>query len=491
MLSLLVPSEAEILRSFFREAGYTESGLEKTLGGNYPPSPQLRTNARLLHLTREPAPLSLLARWFLLGGAVPAALARRTLPEPVVDACLRCGLLVHEGDDLRATAVIASLGELLVASDSFQQLASPLGRDHVLGLNLTAKYLLDFTIRRPVGDLLDLCSGSGIQGLAAARQAERVVCADLSVRALAYAAFNARLNGFENLTCVAGDRFAAVAGQRFDHIVCNPPFVLAPAAEFVFRDNPLPLDAFVEGLAREAPGHLNPGGYFQMICEWVEVEGESWQERLGRWFEGNGCDVWVLKDYSQDPSLYAQMRLRENLPASEARDEETFGHWMDYYAAHRVVAVHGGLVAMRRRDGANWLRIDEIAQSYGKDLGNAILAGFEARDFLAAHEDDEALLGTTPGLAPDCRLHQEHRRAEGGWQPQPLRLEQREGLRRGLNLDPNVAMFLSRFDGRRTVRETLAELAAEADAEPAQVQTEVLQVVRRMIDLGFLLAPHP
>jgi hypothetical protein len=185
------------------------------------------------------------------------------------------------------------------------------------------------------------------------------------------------------------------------------------------------------------------------------------------------------------------MRLRENLPASEARDEETFGHWMDYYAAHRVVAVHGGLVAMRRRDGANWLRIDEIAQSYGKDLGNAILAGFEARDFLAAHEDDEALLGTTPGLAPDCRLHQEHRRAEGGWQPQPLRLEQREGLRRGLNLDPNVAMFLSRFDGRRTVRETLAELAAEADAEPAQVQTEVLQVVRRMIDLGFLLAPHP
>jgi methylase of polypeptide subunit release factors len=489
MLTPNDPVEAAVLRQFFRESGYTESGLESALGGSHPPSPQLRTAARLLYLTREPAPLGLLARWFLLGGAIPAALAHGNVPKPVLDACLRSGLLVLDGDVLRATAVIAAHGELLVASDSFQQLASPDGRDHVLGLNLTAKYLLDFTIRRPAGDFLDLCSGSGIQGLVAARQAERVICTDLSARAVAFAAFNARLNGLENVSCTAGDRFAAVAGRRFDHIVCNPPFVLAPSAEFVFRDNPLPLDAFVAGLAREAPGHLNLGGHFQMICEWVEVEGESWQARLGRWFEGNGCDVWVLKDYTRDPSLYAQMRLRETLAASEAHDEETFRRWMDYYAAHRVAAVHGGLVAMRRRDGTNWLRIDEIAQSYGKNLGVAILAGFEARDFLAAHEDDEALLDTRPTLAPDCRLHQEHRRADDGWEPQPFRLEQRDGLRRGLNLDPSVAMFLGRFDGGRTVREALAELAAAADAQPAEVRTEVLQVIRRMIDLGFLLAP--
>ena len=489
MLSLLDRPEVEVVRRFFREAGYTEAGLEDTLGGNYPPSPQLRSSARLLYLTREPTPLNLLARWFLLGGTVPAAIASGTVPKTVLDACLRTGLLVEEGGSLRAEVVIAPHGELLIVSDSFQQLASPGGSDHVLGLNLTAKYLLDFTIRRPVGALLDLCSGSGIQGLVAARHSGRVTCADLSLRAAAYAAFNARLNGLGNVSCVAGDRFAAVAGQQFDHIVCNPPFVLAPAAEFVFRDNPLPLDAFVEGLARDAPGHLNPGGYFQMICEWVEVEGESWQARLGRWLEGNGCDGWVLKDYTRDPSLYAQMRLRETLPSSEARDEQTFRRWMDYYVARRVVAVHGGLVAMRRRAGTNWLRIDEIAESYGRDLGTAILAGFEARDFLAAHEGDEALLDATPRVAPDCHLRQEHRWAEGRWQPQAVRLEQREALRRGLGLEPNVALFLGSFDGRRTVRDAVAELAVEADAEPSQIQAEVLQVVRRMIDLGFLLAP--
>ena len=43
------------------------------------------------------------------------------------------------------------------------------------------------------------------------------------------------------------------------------------------------------------------------------------------------------------------------------------------------------------------------------------------------------------------------------------------------------------FDGGRTVREAVETLAAEADATPDQVQQESLQVVRRMLDLGFLV----
>ena len=29
-----------------------------------------------------------------------------------------------------------------------------------------------------------------------------------------------------------------------------------------------------------------------MMCEWVEVEGQRWQDRLDEWFTGNGCDVF-------------------------------------------------------------------------------------------------------------------------------------------------------------------------------------------------------
>jgi methylase of polypeptide subunit release factors len=488
----LAPLEARALRHYLRDAGYTQPGLEAALGVDAPPTPHQRNAARLRWLTRAPTPLNLLARWFLLGGTAPADDARRTLPAGILDSCLRAHLLRPDGGLLRAAAVIAPFGDLLLASDSFQQLASPTGADHVLGLNRTARYLLDFTVPRPARETLDLCSGSGIHGLAAAARSGRVTCADLNPRATAFAAFNAALNGLDNVACVTGDRFAPVTGRRFDHIICNPPFVLAPTAEYVYRDNPLPLDAFVAGLAREAPAFLEEGGCFQMICEWVEVAGEPWQDRVGRWFEGSGCDVWLLRDYEGDPARYAEMRLRERLPAGEEEDERVFRRWVEYYEACGVVAIHGGLVAMRRREGANWLRVDEVGEAHAKGLGAAVLDGFAARDFLDAHRDDERLLGARLRVAASCRLAQDHCWADGAWRPGPLRLGQADGLRRRIDLDPGVAAFLGRFDGARPVAEALAELAAEAGAAPAEIRAETLQAVRRMVELGFLqVLPQP
>ena len=43
----------------------------------------------------------------------------------------------------------------------------------------------------------------------------------------------------------------------------------------------------------EAPRYLEENGVFQMICEWVEVEGEPWEQRLQSWTAGSGCDVFV------------------------------------------------------------------------------------------------------------------------------------------------------------------------------------------------------
>jgi hypothetical protein len=228
-----------------------------------------------------------------------------------------------------------------------------------------------------------------------------------------------------------------------------------------------------------------------MVCEWVEVEGEPWTDRLRVWLEGRGCDAWVLHDYAQDPSLYAQTRLRESLPVSEAADAESYARWMAHYRAHRVRTIHGGLIAMRRRAGGNWLRVEDLSGGFTEPFGEAVLQGFEVRDFLARHADDDdgATLALRPRIHPDCRLGQEHWRTEDGWSPQPLRLRQGSGLRRRINVDASVAGFLGGFDGARTVREAIAELAGQADAEPAQVQTEALAVIRRMLDLGFLLLP--
>src|SRR5690606_41290855 len=50
------------------------------------------------------------------------------------------------------------------------------------------------TVRTPVGRVLDLGTGCGIQALHAARHSRAVVATDISRRALGFAAFNAALD---------------------------------------------------------------------------------------------------------------------------------------------------------------------------------------------------------------------------------------------------------------------------------------------------------
>jgi hypothetical protein len=56
-----------------------------------------------------------------------------------------------------------------------------------------------------------------------------------------------------------------------------------------------------------------------------------------------------------------------------------------------------------------------------------------------------------------------------------------------MTMAPEVAALLGRFDGVRTVGELLDDLAAEVETSPDRIDEEVLRVVRRMVDLGFLL----
>ena len=73
----------------------------------------------------------------------------------------------------------------------------------------------------------DICTGSGIQALAAARAgASAVIAVDINPNAVAAATENARANGFEQRVFpVLSDLFSAVEQRpQFDVILSNPPF---------------------------------------------------------------------------------------------------------------------------------------------------------------------------------------------------------------------------------------------------------------------------
>lgn len=81
-----------------------------------------------------------------------------------------------------------------------------------------------------VGAVLDLCCGAGSLAILAARRfgEAAVVGADLSADALSLAAENVALHGLRDRIALRhGDLWAPVAGERFDLIVCNPPYVNA------------------------------------------------------------------------------------------------------------------------------------------------------------------------------------------------------------------------------------------------------------------------
>lgn len=121
--------------------------------------------------------------------------------------------------------------------------------------------------------ILDLCTGSGCIGIACAYafpDAE-VVLSDLSADALAVAQANIDRHGLgDRVQAVQSDLFAGLAGQRFDLIVSNPPYVDATdLAEMPseYRHEPeLALAAGEDGLTivrrmlSEARHHLHEDG---------------------------------------------------------------------------------------------------------------------------------------------------------------------------------------------------------------------------------------
>ncbi len=120
----------------------------------------------------------------------------------------------------------------------------------------------------------DVCTGSGAVAVALARHlpAARAVATDLSTAALAVAARNAQGQGVaERIDFRHGDLYAPLAGERFDYLLANPPYIRdtewAQVAANVRDYEPVnALRSGVDGLDHLRPlvagagDHLNPGG---------------------------------------------------------------------------------------------------------------------------------------------------------------------------------------------------------------------------------------
>jgi HemK-related putative methylase len=119
--------------------------------------------------------------------------------------------------------------------------------------------LLDSKLVGRDGEVLDMGTGSGVCAVFAAKHARRVVAVDINPAAVRCAAINAHLNHVEHKIEVRlGDLFAAVADERFDLILFNPPFLRgAPRDD---RDRAWRSSDIAERFAAGLGARLRPGG---------------------------------------------------------------------------------------------------------------------------------------------------------------------------------------------------------------------------------------
>jgi SAM-dependent methyltransferase len=513
----------ERLRSDLEASRFTVDALERLWGpdaasalhrGERVPARRVLDARRAGH--GASADLATLAELFVLGLPVPPHEAAHALPTLGVDGAVELGLFeqaptdgVAPGASVRALLdlrpyaftdargdghwwIISDLGEVV--------LGHALGEQHVLGVGGASMTLSGLMLPTPVRRVLDLGTGCGIQAMHASRFAPEIVATDISKRALWIASMNVELNGIEGVEFRLGSLFEPVAGERFDRIVSNPPFVITPRVagvpEYEYRDGGLVGDAIVEAVMRGAEEHLAPGGIAQLLGNWEYRDDAGDGDALDRVRSWAGSlEHWVIEREVQRATEYAETWIRDGgtRPGTEEFDR-LYDAWLDDFERRGVREVGLGYVLLRQAENTAvpnatgrplLARIERLHGPIGHGpLGTHLVACLTAHDRQAAWSDDE-LAAARLTIAGD--VTEERHYWPGDEDPTAMLLRQGGGFGRVISLDTGLAALVGACDGELSVGAIVAALAQLLDVDEAALAADLLPAVRMLIDDGMLL----
>ena len=488
--------------------------------------------------------VAVLTALFMLGEPVGAAALETALPRTGVAGALAIGLVVptqsasgeqryapvvdlrpHEAEDAHGSVrwwVASDLGELVTGQ--------ALAPDHVLGIGRAGLTLAALTPRKPVESALDLGVGCGIQTLYLLRHVRQVVATDISTRALEFTAFNVALAGVDSarVQLRQGNLLEPVAGQRFDLIVSNPPFVITPPS---VRQAGLPLMEYrdaggpiLPALVRGLEDHLNPDGVAVMLGNWEHREGTSWRTSVNQWI-GKSLDAWIIQREVQDPVEYAAMWLRDGGLTPERSGvafENALAAWQEDFDSRQVSGVGMGYLvfhapgavgdasaaapgavpegqafpeepASAAAPGAAatstpgvvepWRVLEEVPTSGQGALGEHVAQVIAAHEALRGLDDAQVAalkLRTASGLSKEEALT-----------PTPVPtapvIRQAEGFGRVIAVGmPEVALLSASDEGLLTVAQIAAAVASLTSEDSAAVLADMVATTRTFAHAGMV-----
>lgn len=470
---------------------------------------------------------ALLTRVFTLGGAATGAQVEAAVPSLGADGFLALGLLVAvpaDSDardqvryratvDLRPYAATDNDGDILwwVASDLGEMATGQaLAGEHVLGIGGATSTLIAITPRVPVERALDVGCGCGIQALHAARHARTVIATDISERALAFTDFNVALNSntlpaHSTVETRVGSMLEPVAGETFDLIVSNPPFVITPRTEsdstWTYRDGGQVGDRIVEELVRSLHLHLTPGGTAAMLANWEITRGTSWDTRPRGWLAQSPANAVVIQRDTEDPASYASTWLRDGgVTDRDDRWVPMMNAWLDDFASRDVEAIGFGHVLLRMpsaiADGnateqevpEPYRVLDAVETTGNGPLGPRYVTMLETLDVLSRASN--AALRELPLTRADDVVERRHF-TPGAEDPMVIDLVQGGGFGRTAQLDTHTAGILGVLTGEYSFGTlldaygALLEQAGQGEARP-EVEAQIMARMRELLTWGFM-----
>jgi len=437
---------ARTVGAALRRVSYDEAAIERLLGEDSWGTAIDDADEHERRLPRTAVATAI--RLFFLERPVTRDQAEGALGRATVDALARTRLARVDEETVEPLARVAPVGPILLASDRLSTDPTRDPPDYVSTYSPTAR-LCDLLTPRPlVARALDVGTGNGVQALLAASHSDTVVATDVNPRALAFTELNAALSGIDNVETRRGSLFEPVAGEQFDLIVCNPPFVVSPERRWTYRDGWLEGDELSAQVVRETAEHLADGGFATILASWLGRKSNAPDEHVWEWVQGIGCDAWILPIDEASPREHAE-RWNAHLTDDDAAHRDTVGRWVAYLKDLGASVVTEGAILLHRRDGKNTARIDEVDEDQLDPADLQIRRAFAARAALDGHEVLDVRLDPVESL----RVETLSRRA---------RVTLEEGIWPQLDVSLGAATVLRKLDGRplRELRPTEAAVAA-------------------------------
>ncbi len=493
MIPLRMGTDAEFaaLRSALVAAEYTGTAICARLGiakiTQFDLDPERRPRRPP---AARPDALDVLIRLFLEGEAVPASEAA-ALPIILLAAL---GLAAGDGETWSGTVLLSPMRGLYIASDRPYPLvkgSASAPDDFVYPAMIpNTDLFLDLIQPGPCAAFLDLCAGTGIAALLAAREgATHAYAFDITERSTAFAEFNRGLNGLTNASAAQGDLYQPAGELTFDRIVAHPPYVPVYRPHLIFDSGGQDGEQIVRRIVEGLPRYLRPGGLFfalTMGSDRGSDREQPFERRLREWLgpQESEFDVAFVNRTTRTPREWAAESVIRNRGAVE-----DIANWRAFFEGLHVNALVYGLVMIQRRSEnlhGETRPVFTVRRQTGPRTGPGEHRWLLDWETAFMTRGLEWLLAARPRAVPGIELEVKHRLDTGNWEPRSYLLETDHPFNTELRAQGWTAYLLACADGSRTGAELLEKLQGEGVLHPETPDAEFAEMLGTLCSGGFL-----